>query len=138
MNEKRSASRSRRSGPDSKAPAGRSTSSPTGRAKSRSVRKTDERPAKEADARVERPTSSRGKEDGAERRKTARPARAQAATVDMLRIKLVRSPIGSMQRHKHTVRTLGLRRLNQVVERPDSPQLRGMIFAVKHLVQVVE
>jgi large subunit ribosomal protein L30 len=55
-----------------------------------------------------------------------------------LKIKLVRSPIGNPQRQKDTVRSLGLRRLNDVVERPDNPQIRGMIFAVKHLVQVVE
>jgi large subunit ribosomal protein L30 len=55
-----------------------------------------------------------------------------------LRIKLVRSPIGNKQRQKDTVRSLGLRRINQIVEQPDNPQIRGMVFAVKHLVQVVE
>ena len=55
-----------------------------------------------------------------------------------VRIKLVRSPIGNPRRQKDTVRSLGLRRLNQVVEQPDNAQIRGMIFAVKHLVQVVE
>ena len=55
-----------------------------------------------------------------------------------LRIRLVRSPIGNRQRHKDTVRSLGLRKINQVVEKPDNPQIRGMIFAVKHLVEVVE
>ena len=55
-----------------------------------------------------------------------------------LKIKLVRSPIGTPQRQKDTVRSLGLGRLNDVVERPDNPQIRGMIFAVKHLVQVIE
>ncbi len=62
-------------------------------------------------------------------------AKAEKATV---RIKLVRSPIGNKQRHKDTVRSLGLRKINQVVEQTDTPQVRGMIFAVKHLVQVVE
>jgi large subunit ribosomal protein L30 len=55
-----------------------------------------------------------------------------------LKIRLVRSPIGNRQRHKDTVRSLGLRRINQVVERPDTPGVRGMIFAVRHLVEVVE
>jgi large subunit ribosomal protein L30 len=55
-----------------------------------------------------------------------------------LRIKLVRSPIGNKQRQKDTVRSLGLRRINQIVEQPDNHQIRGMVFAVKHLVQVVE
>jgi len=55
-----------------------------------------------------------------------------------LKIRLVRSPIGNRQRHKDTVRSLGLRRMNQVVEQPDNADIRGMIFAVKHLVEVVE
>jgi large subunit ribosomal protein L30 len=59
-------------------------------------------------------------------------------TSGALRIKLVRSPIGNKQRQKDTVRSLGLRRINQIVEQPDNPQIRGMVFAVKHLVQVVE
>ena len=63
---------------------------------------------------------------------------AEEPTVGMVRVKLVRSPIGSQQRHKDTVRSLGLRRMHQVIEQPDSPQLRGRIFAVKHLVQVIE
>jgi large subunit ribosomal protein L30 len=62
----------------------------------------------------------------------------QESTSQTIKIKLVRSPIGNRQRHKDTVRSLGLRRLNQVVEQQDTPQIRGMIFAVKHLVQVVE
>lgn len=61
-----------------------------------------------------------------------------AETTGTIKIKLVRSPIRNQQRHKDTVRSLGLRRLNQVVEKPDTPQIRGMIFAVRHLVQVVE
>ena len=55
-----------------------------------------------------------------------------------LKIKLVRSPIGSRQQHKETVRSLGLRRLNQIVELPATPQVRGMVRAVRHLVEIVE
>ncbi len=55
-----------------------------------------------------------------------------------LRIKLVRSPIGYSGRQKRTVRALGLRKLNQVVEQPDTPAVRGMIFKVSHLVSVEE
>jgi large subunit ribosomal protein L30 len=53
-----------------------------------------------------------------------------------LRIKLVKSPIGYSRRQKETVRSLGLRRLQQVVEWPDTPTVRGMVAAVQHLVQV--
>ena len=54
----------------------------------------------------------------------------------MLRIKLVRSPIGYTERQKATVRALGLRRLQQTVERPDNEAIRGMIFKIQHLLQV--
>lgn len=55
-----------------------------------------------------------------------------------IRITLVRSALGYSQRHKATVRSLGLRRLHQVVEQPDTPQLRGMLAKVGHLVTVEE
>jgi large subunit ribosomal protein L30 len=55
-----------------------------------------------------------------------------------LRITYVKSAIGYSVRHKETIRSLGFRRLNQVVEREDSPALRGMLAKVSHLVQVEE
>lgn len=55
-----------------------------------------------------------------------------------LRITLVRSPLGNTQRHKDTVRSLGLRRISQTVEHTDSPQLRGMLAKVAHMVKVEE
>ncbi len=54
----------------------------------------------------------------------------------ILRITLVKSPIGYSKRHKATVRALGLRRMNQVVEQVDTPTLWGMIAIVRHLVEV--
>lgn len=56
----------------------------------------------------------------------------------VLRITLVRSPIGYDRRQRRTVRALGLRRLNHTVEQPDSPAVRGMLRAVEHLVRVEE
>ena len=53
-------------------------------------------------------------------------------------IQWVRSGIGFPRRAKKIVRSLGFRRLRQVVERPDTPQIRGLIARVPHLVQVVE
>ncbi len=55
-----------------------------------------------------------------------------------LRVKLVRSPIGYTERQKLTVRSLGLRRMHQVVVHADSPMVRGMLHKVKHLVEVEE
>ena len=57
---------------------------------------------------------------------------------ERLRIELVRSPIGRPADQRETVRSLGLRRLHQIVERPDTPVVRGMIFKVQHLVKVEE
>ncbi len=50
-----------------------------------------------------------------------------------IKIKLVRSPICSPEKHKKIVRALGLRKLNQVVERPDTPGFRGMVAKIPHL-----
>lgn len=55
-----------------------------------------------------------------------------------LRITLVRSPIGYNIRQKRTVWALGLRHMQQVVERPDTPAVRGMLAKVSHLVRVEE
>ena len=55
-----------------------------------------------------------------------------------IKIKLVRSPICTPEKHQSIVRSLGLRKLNQVVERPDSPVFRGMVKKIPHLLAVVE
>ncbi len=55
-----------------------------------------------------------------------------------LRITYVRSAIGYSERHKATIRTLGLRRLHQSVVREDTPTLRGMLAKVNHLVEIEE
>ncbi len=55
-----------------------------------------------------------------------------------LQLKWVRSAICTPVKHKRVVRGLGFTRLNQVVERPDTPAIRGMVAKVPHLVQIVE
>ena len=62
----------------------------------------------------------------------------EQATTKVLRITLVRSPLGNSRRHKATVRALGLTRTNRTVEQADTPQLRGMLAKVAHLVKVEE
>lgn len=54
----------------------------------------------------------------------------------MLRVKLVRSPIGNTKSNRATVTSLGLRKMNQVVEHLDTPGIRGMVHKVKHLLSV--
>jgi large subunit ribosomal protein L30 len=53
-------------------------------------------------------------------------------------IKQVRSANGTNARQRDTLRSLGLRKIGQSVEREDSPQLRGMLHAVRHLIVVEE
>ena len=52
-------------------------------------------------------------------------------------VKLVRSPIGTKQSHRDTVRGLGLRKLNSQSVLEDTPAVRGMIVNVAYLVQVL-
>lgn len=55
-----------------------------------------------------------------------------------IKIKQIKSKIGAPVDQKRTLQALGLRRISQVVEKEDSPVLRGMIRKVHHLVTVVE
>jgi large subunit ribosomal protein L30 len=55
-----------------------------------------------------------------------------------LRITLVRSTIGRPADQGRTVASLGLRKLNSTVERPDNPSIRGMVAKIHHLVRVEE
>jgi large subunit ribosomal protein L30 len=50
----------------------------------------------------------------------------------------VKSSNGAKQPQRDTLRSLGLRGIGKSVEREDSPQLRGMVHAVRHLVTVEE
>jgi large subunit ribosomal protein L30 len=58
--------------------------------------------------------------------------------VTKLRITQERSRNGSNRKQVDTLRSLGLRRIGQSVEREDTPQVRGMLYAVQHLVKVEE
>ena len=55
-----------------------------------------------------------------------------------LKITLVRSPIGFNRTQAATVQGMGLRKIRHTVELPDTPETRGMIHKVRHLVEVVE
>ena len=56
----------------------------------------------------------------------------------MLKITLVKSPIGAVPKHRATVEAMGLRKLNKTVELPDNAATRGQIQQVRHLVKVEE
>ena len=55
-----------------------------------------------------------------------------------LKITLVKSTIGEKPKTKATVETLGLRKIRQSVERPDTPDVRGLIYRARHLLDVEE
>ena len=58
-------------------------------------------------------------------------------TPKTIRIKWVRSGIGFTHHQKQIVRSLGLSKLNRTVVRPDTPQIRGIVAAVPHLLEIV-
>lgn len=55
-----------------------------------------------------------------------------------IKIQWYRSTIAAPKAHKEIVRSLGLTKLNQVVERPDTPSMRGMVKKIPHLLRIVE
>jgi large subunit ribosomal protein L30 len=63
---------------------------------------------------------------------------ANTETAGKIRIEYYRSFIASPKTHKTIVRSLGLRKLNQVVERPDTDSMRGAVAKVPHLLRIVE
>ncbi len=58
--------------------------------------------------------------------------------MNTIKIKLIKSPIGKPEAHRKTVEALGLRKIGKVIEKKDTPQIRGMIEQVKHMVEIVE
>jgi large subunit ribosomal protein L30 len=75
-----------------------------------------------------------------ESRKSPKPAAGSqqpAAKSGTLRIQWFRSAIAAPQKHKVIVKGLGFTRLNQIVERPDSASIRGMVNKIPHLVKIV-
>ena len=60
------------------------------------------------------------------------------ATGATIKIQWYRSTIATPKAHKEIVRSLGLTKLNQVVERPDTPSMRGAVKKVPHLLRIIE
>ena len=58
--------------------------------------------------------------------------------MNKIRIKLIRSPIGCKPSQRLTIKALGLKRMNNTVEHDNTPQIRGMVDRVRHLVSVEE
>ena len=63
---------------------------------------------------------------------------SKSASAGTIHLKWVRSAICSPVKHKNVVKGLGFTRLNQVIERPDTAAIRGMVKKVPHLIEIVE
>ncbi|MEG9434457.1 MULTISPECIES: 50S ribosomal protein L30 [Terriglobus] len=61
-----------------------------------------------------------------------------AENTGKIKIQYYRSKIATPVKHKLVVKGLGFTRLNQIVEREDTPSVRGMVAAIPHLVRIVE
>jgi large subunit ribosomal protein L30 len=61
-----------------------------------------------------------------------------AADKGKIRIQYYRSFIATPKTHKQVVRSLGLTKLNQIVERPDNDSMRGAVAKLPHLLRIVE
>lgn len=56
----------------------------------------------------------------------------------MIKIKLIKSPIGKTEAHRKTIKALGFRKVGQLVEKNDTPQIRGMIHQIDYMVEIID
>lgn len=63
---------------------------------------------------------------------------ANTASSKTIKVTLVKGMIGVTKTHKATAVALGLRKRNQTVEKPDTPEIRGMINTIRYMVEVTE
>lgn len=68
----------------------------------------------------------------------ASKTKAAGETGPVLKIQYYCSAIGAPEKHKLVVKSLGFKKLNQVVTREDTPAIRGMVAQVPHLVRILE
>ncbi len=61
----------------------------------------------------------------------------KTSTGGTIQLKWVRSAICAPEKQKKVVKGLGFTRLNQIIERPDTPAIRGMVAKIPHLIEIV-
>jgi large subunit ribosomal protein L30 len=74
---------------------------------------------------------------GAKAKRNSEMVKSPNKSGGKLQLKWVRSAICSPKKHKLVVKGLGFTRLNQIIERPDTAAIRGMVAKVPHLVEIV-
>ncbi|MEP6706700.1 MAG: 50S ribosomal protein L30 [Pyrinomonadaceae bacterium] len=67
-----------------------------------------------------------------------RKAKDKETAPAKIRIQYYRSTIATPKTHKQMVRSVGLTKLNQIVERPDNGSMRGLVAKLPHLLRIVE
>jgi large subunit ribosomal protein L30 len=67
-----------------------------------------------------------------------RAKKSESADQGTIRIQYYRSFIATPKTHKQMVRSLGLTKLNQIVERPDNASMRGAVAKIPHLLRIIE
>ncbi len=90
---------------------------------------------------VEAVTTSGGEDTAAQaegKSDSGKAAGNGAVTNGTIRIQYYRSVISTPKTHKQIVRSIGLTKLNQIVERPDTDSIRGIVKKVPHLLRIVE
>lgn len=102
---------------------------------------TAKKATKKVDAPVEKKSATKTTETVAKEKAAAPAAKkptAKKKAEKMLKITLVRSTNGALEKQKRTVEALGLRKIRSTVTMPDNACTRGMIFVVRHMVSVEE
>jgi len=117
-----------------KAPAKKTTTTKTATAKTTTAKATAKKVAPKA---VEAPVVEEKVEAALEVKAPAVETKKEISG-PKLQIKLVRSKFNRLDNQKKTLEALGLRKINQIVTKPDNAATRGMIYVVKHLVEVTE
>ncbi len=113
-----------------KAKSGKSTSSRTKAAKKATKKTTKKATKKTAKKATKKPATKAAKKP------TKRTTERTRAGSGKVRVRQVRSGIGHAETYRRTLRALGLKHHQDEVVLPDNPSVRGMVFKVRHLIQV--
>ena len=84
------------------------------------------------------PIKKKNVEAKAAKSKKSELTKREKSELAKIRIQYYRSTIACPEKHKEIVRALGLRKLNQIVERPDTPSMRGAVAQLPHLIKIIE
>ena len=99
-------------------------------------KKTVARKATKTASKKSGPKKAASKKKSSKTAATKKKSSKKKEAPGVLKLKLVKSVIGATEKQRATVKSLGLRRMHHSVERPDTPETRGMVATVAHLVSL--